>query len=192
MKNRNATSFNHLYLMFNKPYGVLCQFTDEKGRKTLRDYIPVKDIYPVGRLDFDSEGLLLLTNDGKLNYFLSDPRHKQPKTYLAQIEGIPTPEKVKLMEEGVVIEGKKTLPAKVEILLDDPKLWAREKPIRFRKNIPTAWIKILISEGRYHQVRKMTAAVGLPCLRLVRTAIGPLELGTLKSGEYRFIKRPEL
>ena len=178
------------YVIFNKPYGVLCQFTDELGRQTLKDYLPFPDIYAVGRLDHDSEGLLFLTDDGPLNHQLADPRHKQPKTYWAQVEGTPTEEQRKKLETGVTIGGRKTRPAKVLIMAAAPEVWERSKPIRFRKTVPTAWLEITISEGMNRQVRKMTAAVGLPCLRLIRAAIGNIKLGDLPPGEHAEIKRP--
>lgn len=180
------------YVIFNKPDGVLCQFSDELGRPTLKDYLPFPGIYAAGRLDRDSEGLLFLTDDGAVNHQLTDPRHKQPKTYLVQVEGIPAEEQAKRIEKGVMIEGKKTLPAKVKILAEPPDIWPRSKPIRYRKNVPTAWLEITICEGMNRQVRKMTAAVGLPCLRLVRVAIGQLKLRTLQPGEYAVIAKPEL
>lgn len=178
------------YIAFNKPCGVLCQFTDRAGRPTLKDYIDVPGVYAVGRLDMDSEGLLLLTDDGDFNQQYSNPANKQFKTYLVQIEGIPTEEKLSKLRSGVRIQGRLTLPARAEILKEEPCLWPRTKPIRFRKNVPTSWIEIQICEGRNHQVKKMTAAVGLPCLRLIRTAIGQIELENLKPGEYRIIENP--
>lgn len=180
------------YIIFNKPYGVLCQFTDAAGRPTLKDYIDIPDIYSIGRLDMDSEGLLLLTDDGKLNRQMSDPSSKVYKTYLVQVEGIPDDEAIGSLARGVVIQGKKTLPAKVKQLTKEPQLWPRPKPVRFRKNVPTSWLEIKICEGRNHQVKKMTAAVGHPCLRLVRTAIGSVVLDCLKPGEHRIIKKPNL
>jgi len=179
------------YLVFNKPFGVLSQFTNKEGRPTLKDYIPVKRIYPVGRLDSDSEGLMILTDDGRFNQWLTNPNNKQPKTYLAQVEGIPNDEQLEMLKKGVIIEGQRTLPAKVAVI-DEPKLWERIKPIRFRKTVPTSWIEITVREGRNRQVRRMTAAVGLPCVRLVRTAIANILLGSLASGKYSFIKRPVL
>jgi len=173
------------YVLFNKPYGVLPQFTDKHGRPTLKDYIPIPNIYAVGRLDLDSEGLLLLTDDGKFNQAISSPKNKEPKTYLVQVEGLPDEKAIQALQKGVVIKGEKTLPAKAKIISEPKSLWPRIKPIRFRKNIPTSWLEITICEGRNRQVRKMTAAVGLPCLRLVRISIGPFKLGELQPGEFR-------
>lgn len=179
----------HQYVVFNKPYGVLCQFSDELGRPNLKDYIPLAAVYPVGRLDIDSEGLLLLTDDGGLNQRLANPKHKQEKVYWAQVEGLPSPEQLAKLAQGVMIKGRKTLPARAKLLAQEPTLWPRPKPIRFRKNKPTSWLELTITEGKNHQVKKMTAAVGLPCLRLVRVAIGPLRLGQLQPGEYQLIDR---
>jgi len=181
-----------IYLIFNKPYGVLCQFSDEAGRKTLKDFIPIPGIYSVGRLDFDSEGLLLLTNDGVLKHRVSDPRYKQPKIYWAQVERVPSQEELNKLRNGIMIEGKRTLPAEIKLMSDDPAVWERSKPIRFRKTVPTCWLEITINEGMNRQVRKMTAAIGHPCLRLIRVAIGPIRLNDLKPGEYNFIEKPVL
>ncbi len=178
------------YIIFNKPYGVLCQFTDMAGRKTLKDFVKVPGVYPAGRLDFDSEGLLILTNDGRLNNLLTDPKRKEYKNYLVQVEGDITEEAMASLRNGVIISGKKTLPAKVKKLDSEPIIWEREKPVRFRKSIPTSWIEISIREGMNRQVRKMTASVGFPCLRLIRTQIGPVDLSNIKPGKYRFISRP--
>ena len=175
----------HKYILLNKPFGVLPQFTDKLGRPTLKDLVPFKDIYPVGRLDLDSEGLLLLTDDNHLNHFLSSPKNKQPKIYWAQVEGVPDEKKLQTLRQGVIIEGKRTLPAKVKKMEEPQDLWPRPQPIRFRKNIPTSWLEITLYEGRNRQVRKMTAAVGLPCLRLIRIAIGPYKLEGLRPGEFR-------
>ena len=180
------------YILLNKPYGVLCQFTDPQGRPTLKDYVDIKGVYSVGRLDYDSEGLLLLTDDAHLNHLYSEPKFKQPKTYWVQVEGEPSEEALKKLADGIVIGGQRTLPAKVKRLPDDLKIWERAVPIRFRKNIPTAWLEITICEGRNRQVRKMTAAAGYPCLRLVRVAIGSLKLGQLRPGEYELIGKPPL
>ena len=181
----------HKYILLNKPYGVLPQFSDKLGRPTLKDLVPHPNLYPVGRLDLDSEGLMLLTDDGKLNHYLSSPKNKQPKTYWAQIEGLPDEKALAALREGIVIEGKRTLPAKAKSIAAPQNLWPRPKPIRFRKNIPTAWLEITLYEGRNRQVRKMTAAVGFPCLRLVRISIGTLELGGLKPGKFREIEERE-
>ncbi len=179
------------YVMFNKPYGVLCQYTDAEGRPTLKNYIPIKNIYSVGRLDMDTEGLLLLTNDGDLNHWLASPKNRMYKTYRAQVEGIPSEEQIDQLKHGVIIDGRKTLPAKVK-QIDEPKLWERPKPIRFRKTVPTSWLEISIMEGMNRQVRKMTASVGLPCLRLIRVSLGPMILGNLAPGEYKIVPKPRI
>jgi 23S rRNA pseudouridine2457 synthase len=173
------------YLLLNKPYGVLCAFTDEEGRPTLADYVPVPGVYPAGRLDLDSEGLVLLTDDGWLVHRLSHPRYHQPKTYLVQVEGQPEAEALQRLRRGVMVKGKRTAKARVEPLTVAPDLPPREVPIRYRKSVPTAWLRIVLTEGRKRQVRHMTAAVGYPTLRLVRVALGPIELGGLAPGEWR-------
>ncbi|MDX5422985.1 MAG: pseudouridine synthase [Hymenobacteraceae bacterium] len=179
------------YIILNKPYEVLTQFTDETGRATLKDYVKVPNIYPVGRLDYDSEGLVLLTDDKKLQHRLSDPKFKVEKTYWVQVDGIPSDEALTRLRLGVQIKGTKTAPAKVRLLEEEPQVWERSKPIRFRKNIPTSWLEIRISQGMNRQVRRMTAAVGYPTLRLIRPAIGPLSLGDLQPGEYRELTQQE-
>jgi 23S rRNA pseudouridine2457 synthase len=171
-------------ILLNKPYNVLCKFTDAAGRPTLADYIQTPGVYPAGRLDQDSEGLVLLTGDGALQHRLSDPRHKLPKTYWAQVEGEPDAAALERLRNGVAIEGHKTLPAKARRIAE-PELWPRDPPIRFRKSIPTTWLEIVLTEGRNRQVRRMTAAVGNPTLRLVRCAVGPYTLAGLKPGEWR-------
>src|SRR5215471_6789831 len=171
------------YIIFNKPYGVLSQFSG--GGKTLSRYIPVRDVYPVGRLDRDSEGLLLLTNDGALQHRISDPRFAHPRTYWAQVERIPEKPALQRLQQGVPIQGYRTRPAQVRLLSPEPNLPPRDPPIRFRKNVPTAWIELILMEGRNRQVRRMTAAVGHPTLRLVRVAIGQLALGNLHPGDWR-------
>lgn len=181
---------NYKYILLNKPFGVLPQFTDKLGRPNLKDLIPIKNIYPVGRLDLDSEGLMLLTDDAQLNHYLSSPKNKQPKTYWAQVEGIPDENSLAPLRTGIIIEGKKTLPAKVKSILAPQNLWPRPKPIRFRKNIPTAWLEITLHEGRNRQIRKMTAAVGFPCLRLIRISIGSSQIGNLKPGQFLEIEKP--
>ena len=173
-----------MLILFNKPYGVLCQFTDREGRPTLADYIKQKNVYPAGRLDFDSEGLLLLTDDGALAHRLTDPRHKQAKTYLAQIEGIPDESQLQCLREGVELKDGLTRRAQARDVDTPDWLWPRDPPVRFRKSVPDRWIEITISEGRNRQVRRMTAAVGLPTLRLVRVAVGPFRLLPLKPGEW--------
>ncbi len=181
------------YIVFNKPYAVLCQFSPENGKQTLKDFLSLpKDVYPVGRLDYETEGLLLLTNDNDIKNQLTNPKFGHPKTYLAQVEKIPAEEALSKLRTGVVIEGAKTKPAEVELLEHEPELPPRPVPIRFRKNIPTAWLKITIREGRNRQVRKMTAAAGHPTLRLLRIGIANLELGGLKPGEKRVVYRKEI
>jgi 23S rRNA pseudouridine2457 synthase len=179
-------------IAFNKPYGVLPCFTDSDGRQTLADYIDLPGVYAAGRLDMDSEGLLLLTSDGRLAHYITDPQHKLPKVYLAQIERIPTEVALEQLREGVVLNGKKTKPAEVRLLLEDPNLPDRPVPIRFRKNVPTAWVEITLREGLNRQVRRMTAAVGHPTLRLVRVAIGPIVLGDLQPGKWRDLTSSEI
>ena len=179
-------------IAFNKPYGVLPCFTDPEGRPTLADYIDLPGVYAAGRLDLDSEGLLLLTSDGRLAHYITDPQHKLPKLYLAQIERIPNEEALEQLRKGVVLNGKKTKPTEVRLLPDDPQLWDRSVPIRFRRNVPTAWVEITLREGLNRQVRRMTAAVGHPTLRLVRVAIGPIVLGGLQPSECRDLTSSEI
>lgn len=181
------------YFIFNKPYRVLCQFSPVEGKSTLSDYLSLpKDVYPVGRLDYDSEGLLLLTNDGLLHHKLIDPRFEHSRTYYVQVEGIPDEKALKKLSEGVIIENKKTKKSNVRLLKEVPELWERIPPIRFRKSIPTSWLEIELFEGRNRQIRKMTAAVGYPTLRLVRIKIEFLEVFGLKPGEFRELTNEEI
>jgi 23S rRNA pseudouridine2457 synthase len=177
-----------MLIALNKPFGVLCQFRDSEGRRTLAEFVSQKDVYAAGRLDRDSEGLLLLTDDGALAHRLTDPRHKQRKTYVVQVEGEPTEAALMSLRCGVVLNDGPTLPATVELLAAAPDwLWPRDPPVRFRKAVPTAWLELGIGEGRNRQVRRMTAAVGLPTLRLVRTRIGEHAIGDLAPGATRLI-----
>ncbi|MBM4159821.1 MAG: pseudouridine synthase [Ignavibacteria bacterium] len=181
------------YILFNKPYGVLSQFTDPWGRQTLADFGPFpKDVYPVGRLDADTEGLLLLTNDNEMKHRLLDPRFEHPRTYLALVERMPSGEALEKLRRGVTIERRKTKPAAVMLCREEPALWDRPVPIRFRKSVPTAWLEITLMEGRNRQVRKMTASIGHPTLRLVRIAFGPLTIQGIRPGEFRDLRSGEV
>ncbi|HEX4232227.1 MAG TPA: pseudouridine synthase [Bryobacteraceae bacterium] len=186
------------YLLFHKPFQVLCQFTEgtaerrEIGhRRTLADFIPIENVYPAGRLDFDSEGLLLLTDDGVLQHHVTDPRFGHPRTYWVQVEGTPAPAALLQLETGVTIQGYRTQPAQVRAIVE-PDLPPRDPPIRYRKNIPVSWIEITLREGRNRQVRRMTAAVGLPALRLVRVAMGRLRIDGLAPGAWRDLRATEV
>lgn len=174
-------------IALNKPYDVLTKFTDDQGRATLKDFVPVPDVYPAGRLDRNSEGLLLLTNDGGLQARIAEPRYRMPKTYWAQVEGTPSPEQLQRLRDGVMLKDGMTQPADVRQMAE-PAIWDRHPPIRYRASIPAAWLRITIIEGRNRQVRRMTAAVGLPTLRLVRVRIGPWELGDLQPGQWRELR----
>jgi 23S rRNA pseudouridine2457 synthase len=186
---------NRLYLAFFKPYGCLTQFTPEPGsdKETLSTFGFPREVYPLGRLDWNSEGLLLLSDDGGLNFELLNPEKGHRRTYLVQVENIPSAEALRKLETGIELDGRKTLPAQAT-LIEEPAMPPRAVPIRFRKSIPTAWISLTLTEGRNHQVRRMTAAVGHPTLRLVRTAIGKLNLLALhlEPGQWRKLSAGEL
>jgi len=180
------------YVLVNKPFNVLSNFVDEDGRATLKDYVPVPAVYAAGRLDYDSEGLLLLTDDGPLSYRMTDPRYEHPKTYFVQVElttGVLPPGTLEPLRAGVLLRGEHTRPAEVAVV-PDPHFWERSVPVRGYH--PTAWLRVVLREGKKRQLRRMTAAVGLPTLRLVRTAIGPLSLGDLAPGAWRELSTDEL
>jgi 23S rRNA pseudouridine2457 synthase len=179
------------YLLFNKPFQVLCQFSREGDKRTLADYVPVRDVYPAGRLDFDSEGLMLLTNDGELQHRLTDPRFGHQRIYWVQVEGVVNSAELKQLKDGVMLGGKRTLPCEATAI-DEPQLPARIPPVRFRKSIPTSWLSLTLREGRNRQVRHMTAAAGFPTLRLIRAAIGELTLAGLTPGEWRDLTDAEI
>jgi 23S rRNA pseudouridine2457 synthase len=179
-------------LIFCKPYQVLSCFTDPEGRPTVGDFVDVPGVYAAGRLDYDSEGLLLLTSDGKLAHRVTHPKYKLEKVYLAQVEHIPDESALDQLRRGVLVKGDRTRPAKVRRLLEEPDLFPRSQPIRYRQNIPTAWLEIRLREGRKRQVRRMTASVGHPTLRLIRIAIGPVNLGGLTPGQWQELTKVEL
>jgi 23S rRNA pseudouridine2457 synthase len=179
-------------LAFNKPYGVLSCFTDLQGRPTLAGFIPIPGVYAAGRLDFDSEGLLLLTSDGQLAHRIMDPRKKLPKIYWVQVERVPEAEALHQLKKGVLLSGRRTRQATASLLVDPPQLPPRPVPIRYRKSVPTAWISVTVVEGLNRQIRRMTAAVGHPALRLVRVGIGPIMLGDLQPGEWRELSDAEV
>ena len=178
-------------LLLNKPHGVICQFTSEGGHPTLKDFVPVPGVYPAGRLDTDSEGLLALTDDGAVQARIADPRNKMEKVYWVQVEGEPEDEALARLASGVELNDGPTLPARARRIEKPAGLWERDPPIRFRKAIPTSWIELALREGRNRQVRRMTAAVGLPTLRLIRVAIGPWALETLAPGQWREVPVPD-
>ena len=178
-----------MLILFNKPYGVLSQFSADGKHRTLQEFIDIPGVYPAGRLDADSEGLLLLTDDGVLQHRISDPRHKLQKTYWVQIEGTITEAALQRLRAGVELNDGRTRPAEA-MAIEPPPLWSREPPVRFRKTVPDAWLSLCLREGRNRQVRRMTAAVGLPTLRLVRWQIGPWTLDDLLPGQYRRLDNP--
>ena len=178
-------------VLLNKPFRVLCQFTDPDGRKTLADYVDIPAVYPCGRLDFDSEGLLLLTDDGRLQARISEPRSKVTKVYWVQVEGEPTPQQLARLEAGVHLKDGMARALFVRLIGEPPELWPRDPPIRVRKNVPDSWLEIGLQQGRNRQVRRMTAAVGLPTLRLIRCAIGPFRLDGLAPGETRVFENQD-
>jgi len=185
MSSRASRKSSACAIAFNKPYDVLPCFTDPDGRPTLANFIRLPGVYAAGRLDRDSEGLMILTSDGALAHWITDPGQKLPKVYLAQVERIPDVEALETLQNGLLLGGKRTRPAKVRLLTEAPSLPGRPVPIRFRKNVPTAWLELTLHEGMNRQVRRMTAAVGHPTLRLVRIAIGPIRLGQLQPGEWK-------
>ena len=190
MHRRRATLSAVTTVLVNKPYGVLSKFTDEQGRPTLAGWVPHRNIYPAGRLDADSEGLVVLTSDGRLQAQIAHPRHKWPKTYWAQVEGEVSDEALERLRRGVLLKDGPTLPAEAERMQEPDSLWPRDPPIRYRREIPTGWIRLTLSEGRNRQVRRMTAAVGYPTLRLIRHAVGPWTLEGLQPGAWREVEAP--
>jgi 23S rRNA pseudouridine2457 synthase len=181
-----------LLIALNKPFGVACKFSPEPGRRTLADYVPVRDVYPAGRLDADSEGLLLLTDDGALQARIANPRHKLPKTYWAQVERVPTDEALAALRRGVDLGEFITKPIDAHLIDEPAGLWPRDPPIRYRASIPTAWLELTLREGKNRQVRRMTAKVGFPTLRLIRWAIGRVRVDGLAPGEWREVDAKDL
>ncbi len=187
----NRKILNSTLVLFNKPFNTLCQFSGERCDSTLADFITIKEVYPAGRLDKDSEGLLLLTNDGELQHRISHPNFKLAKTYWVEVEGKIDQQALTTLQNGVTLNDGLTKPAKAKIINMDAnefQLWERNPPVRFRKNIPTTWLELIIKEGRNRQVRRMTAAVGYPTLRLIRVAIGQWSLGDLQPGEFKLLE----